>query len=107
LDNSVVFFLTRIFGIKWLLIVFAISGCSWGAPENECRGPLKKIGLGEYIYSFKYPDGCIGDLIKECGLKMLQEKNLVPAGCNEISVLSGAKAENGWAHVKFQCITYP
>jgi hypothetical protein len=86
------------------IIASIISGCSWGAAEYENHGPVKSLGRNsEFVYDFKYSEGCVGDAIKLCGLHSLQATNLVPPNCNDIKVLKGGKAQNGWAWITFEC----
>lgn len=89
--------------IKITITSILVTGCTWGAPKDEDRSPVKYLGIGEYIYDFKYSDNCIGDYIKQCGLHSMQQHNLKPIGCITPEAIRGGKTENGWAYVIFRC----
>lgn len=91
--------------LKTGFVACLITGCSWGSPTFEDRSPVKSLGNGEYIYYFKYTDGCLTDeQIKSCARSQLTKKSLIPTECiNGIEVLSGKGPANGWVYAKFRC----
>jgi hypothetical protein len=91
--------------VRLLILVLVLAGCSWGAPPGEHRGPVKQLTSGEYIYDFRYSDGCLSDNeIKSCAETQLINKNLIPIECvNGVEILSGNGPSNGWVYAKFRC----
>ncbi len=86
---------------KFIFLAFLLTGCS---ELNLNPNPVKPLDSGDYVYHFKYSDGCVGDLINACAKKEIESLNLVSAECaNGIEVLSGGKSQNGWAHATFRC----
>jgi hypothetical protein len=93
--------------VKLLILALVLSGCSWGAPEIENRSPVKQIGVDEYIYDFKDKSECHTDeCYKFFAEKKIESLNLVPTQCqNGIEVISRGGPNNGWAFVKFRCVS--
>jgi hypothetical protein len=91
--------------IKITITSILVTGCTWGAPKDEDRSPVKYLGNGEYIYDFKYTKDCLyGDHIKVCAKEKIELLNLVPMACrNGIDVFSKGGPNNGWVFAKFRC----
>ena len=89
--------------IVFIFVMFILVACTSDPILNENHSPVKLQDNGDFIYDFKYSDGCVGDAVKQCALKSMQEKNLVPPSCNNVKILKGGKTENGWAWATFRC----
>jgi hypothetical protein len=91
--------------LQLLIVVSLMSGCSLGAPSMEDRSPVKQLSVDEYIYYFKYTDGCLtNEQTKSCAQIQLVSRKLIPFQClNGVEVLSGSGPSNGWLFAKFRC----
>jgi hypothetical protein len=92
-------------GVLYIVIILSLGACT-GSYLNESQSQIKSLGNGDYIYYFKYTDGCLtDDQIKVCAEKQLINKKLLPAVCiNGIEVFTGKGPDGGgWLYAKFRC----